>query len=71
MRLLAFEGDSWNEKEMLRSDDLSQGIGKPEPLRYGLSGYWSRRLTQQQRLIYYFNDTFIYIVAVGGHYEDK
>ena len=31
-----------------------EGMGKPEPLRYELSGYWSRRLTEKDRLIYRF-----------------
>jgi len=39
-------------KEMLRSDDPSQGIGKPEPLRYELEGKYSRRLSETDRLIY-------------------
>ena len=32
--------------------DLFTGIGKPEPLRYGLSGYWSRGITGERRLTY-------------------
>jgi toxin YoeB len=57
-------------KEMLRSDDLEVGIGKPEKLRYDLSGYWSRRLTQAQRVVYWFDDSILYITAIGGHYDD-
>ncbi|WP_254774398.1 type II toxin-antitoxin system YoeB family toxin [Marinobacter sp. AC-23] len=34
-------------KEMLRSDDPSTGIGKPEPLKHNLSGLWSRRISQK------------------------
>ena len=56
-------------KEMLRGDPAS-GIGKPEPLRHNLSGLWSRRLSQRDRLIYRFDDDSIYIFALGGHYED-
>lgn len=56
-------------KEMLRGDPAS-GIGKPEPLRHNLSGLWSRRLSQRDRLIYRFDDDSIYIFAIGGHYED-
>ena len=33
-----------------------EGIGKPEPLRHDLSGYWSRRITQVDRLIYTFDE---------------
>lgn len=57
-------------KEMLRSDDPSQGLGKPEPLKHNLSGLWSRRLSQKDRLIYRFDDTAIYIFAIGGHYDN-
>lgn len=56
-------------KEMLRSGDPSVGIGKPEPLRHNLSGLWSRRISQADRLIYKFDDQSIYIFAIGGHYE--
>lgn len=55
-------------KEMLRNDP-SVGIGKPEPLRHNLSGLWSRRLSQRDRLIYRFDDNAIYIFAIGGHYD--
>jgi len=54
-------------KEMLRSDP-SCGTGKPEPLKHKLSGYWSRRISQKDRLIYRFDDHTIYIFAIGGHY---
>lgn len=46
-----------------------EGMGKPEPLRYELSGYWSRRITEKDRLIYKFDETTIYIAACKGHYE--
>ncbi|MDM8566040.1 Txe/YoeB family addiction module toxin [Candidatus Halobeggiatoa sp. HSG11] len=56
-------------KEMLRSDDPSQGIGKPELLKYNLSEKYSRRLSEKDRLIYSFDDNYIYIHAIGGHYD--
>ncbi len=56
-------------KEMLRGDP-SQGMGKPEQLRHSLSGFWSKRISQKDRLIYKFDDHSIYIFAIGGHYED-
>ena len=37
-------------KEMLRSDP-TQGLGKPEPLKHNLSGLWSRRLSQKDRIV--------------------
>ncbi len=43
-------------KELLR-DDPAKGIGKPEPLKHNLSGLWSRRLSQKDRLIYKFDDS--------------
>ena len=55
-------------KDMLRSDDPSAGIGKPEALKHNLSGLWSRRISQKDRLIYRFDEKAIYIFALGGHY---
>lgn len=55
-------------KEMLRSDP-STGLGKPEQLRHNLSGFWSRRISQKDRLIYRFDENNIYIFAIGGHYD--
>lgn len=55
-------------KEMLRGDP-SSGLGKPEPLKHNLSGLWSRRLSQKDRLVYRFDDNYIYIFAIGGHYD--
>lgn len=54
-------------KEMQRSDPAS-GLGQPEPLKYELSGLWSRRLSQYDRLIYKFDDNYIHIFAIGGYY---
>ncbi len=45
------------------------GLGKPAPLRHALAGYWSRRITQKDRLIYTFDEKNIYIAACKGHYE--
>jgi len=55
-------------KEMLRGDPTA-GTGKPEPLKHNLSGLWSRRLSQKDRIIYSYDDNYIYIFAIGGHYE--
>jgi toxin YoeB len=55
-------------KEMLKGDP-KKGIGKPEPLKHNLSGLWSRRLSQRDRVIYKFDGDYIYIFAIGGHYE--
>lgn len=45
-----------------------QGIGKPEPLRHELSGYWSRRITEKDRFIYKIDDNTIYIIGCKGYY---
>ena len=57
-------------KEMHRLDP-SKGSGKPEPLKHKLSGLWSKRISQKDRLIYKFDDEYIYIFAIGGHYADN
>lgn len=48
-----------------------QRIGKPEPLRGDLSGFWSRRIDDVHRLIYEATETELNIVACRYHYEDK
>jgi len=55
-------------QEMLRGDPKS-GTGKPEPLKHNLSGLWSRRLSQQDRIVYKFDSDSIYVFAIGGHYD--
>ncbi|MBL4910790.1 MAG: Txe/YoeB family addiction module toxin [Alteromonadaceae bacterium] len=55
-------------KEMLRSDPAS-GLGKPEPLKHNLSSLWSKRISQKDRLVYKFDDDYVYIFAIGGHYD--
>ena len=45
-----------------------QGIGKPEPLKENLSGYWSRRINDSDRLIYKVTDDFIIIISCRYHY---
>ncbi len=45
------------------------GIGKPEPLRGDLSGYWSRRIDEVNRLVYRATDSEIVIVACRFHYD--
>lgn len=55
-------------KEMLR-DDPATGIGKPEPLKHNLSGLWSRRISHKDRVVYKYDNKYVYIFAVGGHYD--
>jgi toxin YoeB len=44
------------------------GLGKPEPLKHELTGYWSRRITDVHRLIYSVDENTIYIASCRGHY---
>ncbi|NOZ74496.1 MAG: Txe/YoeB family addiction module toxin [FCB group bacterium] len=55
-------------QEMQRGNP-AKGLGKPEQLRHNLSGFWSRRISRGDRIIYKFNAEAIYIFAIGGHYD--
>lgn len=44
------------------------GLGKPEALKHAFSGYWSRRITDEHRLVYKINDTAIVIASCKYHY---
>jgi toxin YoeB len=57
-------------KELIRCEDPAVGTGKPEPLKHNLSGFWSRRLSQKDRVVYRFDELSVYIFALGGHYEE-
>jgi len=45
-----------------------EGIGKPEPLKHGLSGYWSRRINDEHRIVYKYQDNTILIAQHRYHY---
>ena len=47
-----------------------EGIGKPEPLRGNLCGWWSRRIDEINRVVYYEQGGVIYIISCLGHYDD-
>ncbi len=53
-------------KEIKRSP--YEGLGKPEPLKHGLSGYWSRRINNEHRIVYRFEDESILIANLRYHY---
>ena len=53
----------------LERGDPTKGLGKPEPLKHNLAGFWSRRISQRDRIIYRFDEEHIYIFAIGGHYD--
>ena len=54
-------------KEITRTP--CEGIGKPEPLKHGLSGYWSRRINDEHRIVYKVLDDAIYIAQLRYHYS--
>ena len=45
-----------------------EGIGKPEPLKHGLSGYWSRRINDEHRIVYKVSGNQLYIAQLRYHY---
>jgi len=45
-----------------------EGIGKPEPLKHALSGYWSRRINDEHRMVYKFHQDSIPIAQLRYHY---
>lgn len=47
-----------------------EGIGKPEPLKADLSGYWSRRIDAEHRIVYRVEPDALIIVQCRGHYSD-
>ncbi len=49
----------------------NEGIGKPEALRGNLSGWWSRRIDDKNRLVYRIQNNIIEIAQCKGHYDDK
>ncbi len=65
-----------NKRLLKRINDLLQdisrggyeGIGKPEPLKGDLSGYWSRRIDENNRLVYKINGEICQIIQCKGHY---
>ncbi|OZG59360.1 addiction module protein [Bifidobacterium tissieri] len=55
-------------RDMMRSP--FEGIGKPEPLKWGLSGAWSRRIDAANRIIYTVDHERIVILSTRDHYAD-
>ena len=65
-------------KELIKSikQNPFKGIGKPEPTKHGLKGYWSRRITGEHRLVYKVSgkrdvDQKCTIIQCRFHYDDK
>jgi toxin YoeB len=64
-------------KDLIKSirQDPFKGLGKPEPLRYDLKGYWSRRITSEHRIVYKVSgtkrvDQKCVILQCRFHYDD-
>lgn len=53
-------------KDMMR--DPFEGIGKPEPLKYGIPNAWSRRITDEHRIVYLVEDGELRILQARYHY---
>ncbi|MCG2420290.1 Txe/YoeB family addiction module toxin [Aequorivita sp. F47161] len=49
-------------------DHPFEGLGKPEPLKYNLSGCWSRRINKEHRLVYEVKENRIIVLSLKGHY---
>ncbi len=45
------------------------GVGKPEPLKGELRGYWSRRINDEHRLVYKISDEQLIVISCKSHYE--
>ncbi|ADJ29622.1 Txe/YoeB family addiction module toxin [Nitrosococcus watsonii] len=45
-----------------------EGIGKPEPLKHALSGYWSRRINEEHRIVYKIQEDSLFIAQLRYHY---
>ena len=66
-----------NRKLLKRINDLVKeiqrnpfdGVGKPEPLKSDFSGYWSRRIDSERRLVYAVSETEIVIISCRYHYR--
>ena len=54
-------------KDILRTP--FEGIGKPEPLKHSLAGYWSRRINGEHRIVYKATSDSIFIVSCRYHYK--
>lgn len=48
--------------------DPFEGMGKPEPLKHALSGYWSRRINDEHRIVYKVTSDAVYIAQLRYHY---
>ena len=72
--LLANSRQKNSQENNILLQDISRnrfnGLGKPEPLKGELSGIWSRRIDDANRLLYKISDDCIEIIQCKGHYDD-
>jgi len=69
---------SWDDYLLIRINNLIKdiernpfkGLGKPEPLKSNLSGWWSRRIDDANRIVYRADNGILEIAQCRGHYED-
>jgi len=54
--------------QSIEREGFAKGIGKPEPLKHNLSGYWSRRISDEHRIIYRIEENDILIASCKDHY---
>ncbi len=52
----------------IKRNDPFKGIGKPEPLKENLSGFWSRRIDETNRLVYAVDEIYITVISCRYHY---
>jgi toxin YoeB len=73
--------NEWQEKDLKIFQKIAElieeirrnpfaGKGKPEPLKHHFSGYWSRRITEEHRLIYAVNEAEVLILSCKYHYQE-
>ncbi len=74
MRDLFWDSKAWQDYIYWQSQDKKtltnpfEGMGKPEPLKENLSGYWSRRIDETNRIVYRVTDEYIKIIFCQYHY---
>ena len=57
-------------EQLLRSiqETPFEGVGKPEPLKHEFAGCWSRRINEEQRIIYEVHEQYVQILSLKDHY---
>lgn len=84
MRLLVFEGNTWEKFEAMKAGnkenyrtlckilqsliqgDVTSGLERTEQLQYNMDDLWSKSISKTERVVYKFDDEYIYVFAIGG-----